>query len=208
MLALIAGTIGRQSKGPGTISFNNEPYNGENFDYLRAAELRENFFCIFPQKAFFLPISTRDNYIILNGTEKNKEKTFSSRESPDLLSGGQQQKILMDIVLDDKKPVWFLDEPLTNMDAERRFYFWKTIFNSFKKEPKTIFFIDHWIDSIIIRDKDFKFHGTLSVSMERRGNEKLFTSEIHEIKIYVNSSPEDFFYRQALKSKNELNILK
>ena len=34
MLALIAGTIGRQSKGPGTISFNNEPYNGEIFSLL------------------------------------------------------------------------------------------------------------------------------------------------------------------------------
>ena len=50
--------------------------------------MRERQFCIFPQKAFFLPVSSRDNYIILNGSDKQKAKSFSSKEYPDLLSGG------------------------------------------------------------------------------------------------------------------------
>ena len=123
ILALIAGAIGKKVAGRGSVMFNGEDYNDDGFNYLRAGDIRENYFCIFPQKAFFLPVSTRDNYIILSGADKEKAKSFSDRESPDLLSGGQQQKILMDIVLDDKKPVWFLDEPLTNMDSERRKYF-------------------------------------------------------------------------------------
>ncbi len=206
MLALIAGHIGEKTGNTGTIRFNDESYNGPDFNYIRAAEIREKFFCIFPQKAFFLPVSTRDNYIILNGTEKKKEKFFSSQESPDLLSGGQQQRILMDIVLDDKKPVWFLDEPLTNMDSERRQYFWETLVMAFKNPLRTVFFIDHWITGIIMKDKDFQHFGTLGVKMETRRNKKSPDLETQEIEIFKNSSPEEFFNRQIQMIHRELSL--
>ncbi len=208
MLALIAGNIGKKATNKVSIMFNGEAYNGDNFNYLRAAEMREKSFCIFPQKAFFLPISTRDNYIILNGTEKEREQSFSSRESPDLLSGGQQQKILMDIVLDDKKPVWFLDEPLTNMDAERRHYFWITLDNACRKGLRIIFFIDHYLDRAIIKDADFQHHGTLGVTMSRYSRSKSPDMESQEIDIYRNNSPHNFFSRQALNIEHEISLKK
>lgn len=198
ILALIAGCIGKKAYGGGTVRFNGEAYNGDDFNYLRAGDIREKSFCIFPQKAFFLPVSTQDNYIILNGTDKVKEKSFSSQESPDLLSGGQQQKILMDIVLDDKKPVWFLDEPLTNMDSERRKYFWNTLKKAYAKRLGLIFFIDHWLDHIIKNDKDFRHHATLNVTMENRQSSKVPHVESQNIEIYENGSPYDFFDRQSL----------
>ncbi len=208
MLALIAGNIGKDAANKVSIIFNGEAYNGDNFNYLRAAEIREKYFCIFPQKAFFLPISTRDNYIILNGTEKDREKSFSSQEYPDLLSGGQQQKILMDIVLDDKKPVWFLDEPLTNMDAERRHYFWMTLDRAYGKGLRIIFFIDHWLDHIIISDPDFQHHGTLGVTMKRYGKGRSPDIESQGIQIYKNRSPHAFFSRQALIIEKEISLNK
>ena len=208
MLALIAGNIGKHAANKVSISFNGEAYNGDNFNYLRAADIREKNFCIFPQKAFFLPISTRDNYIILNGTEKEREKFFSSREYPDLLSGGQQQKILMDIVLDDKKPVWFLDEPLTNMDAESRHYFWITLDKAYGKGLAIIFFIDHWLDHIIISDPDFQHHCALGVTMKRYSKGISPDIESQGIQIYKNSSPHAFFSRQALIIEREMSLNK
>ena len=53
MLALIAGSIGKKTgRSPGGIKFNGEAYRGDKFDYIRAAEIREKSFCIFPQRAF------------------------------------------------------------------------------------------------------------------------------------------------------------
>ena len=162
ILALTAGSIGGRVPGnQGTIKFNSEAYDGEGFNHIRAAEIREKHFCVFPQKAFFLPVSTRDNYIILNGSDRQKAAAFSSLEYPDLLSGGQQQKLLMDMVLDEKKAVWFLDEPLTNLDAERRHYFWMTLKSAYQKGLKTVFFIDHWISKKIKNDKSFLHCNTL-----------------------------------------------
>lgn len=197
MLALIAGHIGEEKEDRGTIRFNGESYKGKNFDYIRAAEIRENYFCIFPQKAFFLPVSTRDNYIILNGSEKEKKHDFSSDESPDLLSGGQQQRILMDIVLDEKKPVWFLDEPLTNMDWERRLYFWESLIKAFDRMPRTLFFIDHWMVPAIKNDEDFRLFGTLISQMENPREEGSSEPESQEIEIYENTAPHSFFKRQV-----------
>jgi ABC-type multidrug transport system ATPase subunit len=208
MLALIAGHIGEQTAHRGVIRFNGESYKGANFNYLRAADIRENYFCIFPQKAFFLPISTRDNYIILNGSEKEKENSFSHRESPDLLSGGQQQRILMDIVLDEKKPVWFLDEPLTNMDSERRLYFWEILIKAFKRLPRTVFFIDHWMVPVIKKDKDFRLFGTLITLMENRREDRSPDLEPQEIEIYENRSPDQFFKRQIQQINMELSLKK
>ncbi|MFC1534938.1 ATP-binding cassette domain-containing protein [Thermodesulfobacteriota bacterium] len=205
MLSLISGYIGEKVNDMGVIRFNGEPYNGGDFNYIRAAEIREKYFCIFPQKTFFLPISTRDNYVVLNGTEKEKEESFSSLESPDFLSGGQQQKILMDIVLDEKKPVWFLDEPLTNMDSERRSYFWKTLENAFNKGLLTVFFIDHWMDSVIKSDKDFRYYGTLSSRIENLWRDKPSYSKIQEIEIYENSFPDKFINKQVRKIKREMS---
>jgi len=200
MLALIAGRIGKKANnGKGAIKFDGENYSGEYFNHIKAAEIREKSFCIFPQKAFFLPVSTRDNYIILNGSEKKKSESFSSLESPDLLSGGQQQKILMDIVLDDKKPVWFLDEPLTNMDSERRHYFWRTLDSAFKRELRTIFFIDHWIGGEIKNDDNFQCNSKLHVSIETRQKNKPPDKVVKNIEIYENNSPEEFIIEQIQK---------
>jgi ABC-type multidrug transport system ATPase subunit len=200
ILALISGRIGKKAARGGTVKFNGEAYNNHDFNYLRAGDIRERSFCIFPQKAFFLPVSTRDNYIILNGTDKEKEKSFSPHESPDLLSGGQQQKILMDILLDHKKPVWFLDEPLTNMDSERRKYFWYTLKKAYERRLGIVFFIDHWLDRLIKNDDDFEHHATLRVSMENRQKGKPPHSESQEIEIYENSSPYAFFDRQSRRA--------
>jgi energy-coupling factor transporter ATP-binding protein EcfA2 len=206
MLALLAGHIGQEKDDRGVIRFNGESYKGEDFDYLRAAEIREDFFCIFPQKAFFLPVSTRDNYIVLNGSEKEKEHAFSPHESPDLLSGGQQQRILIDIVLDEKKPVWFLDEPLTNMDSERRLYFWETLGKAFMKEgSRTVFFIDHWLVPAIKEDGDFRLFGTLRTRMENRLEDGSSDPGSQEIEIYENTAPDSFFQRQIQDIKKELS---
>jgi ABC-type multidrug transport system ATPase subunit len=197
MLALISGNIGKRVSHSGDIKYLGISYRGDNFTYIRAAEIREQYFCIFPQKAFFLPISTRDNYLFLNGSDKRKSLAFSSQESPDLLSGGQQQKLLIDIVLDEKKPVWFLDEPLTNMDLERRHYFWRSLDNAYSRSSKIIFFIDHWLDRAITMDKDFQHYCTLSATRQNLMKGKTPYIESQDINIYMNNSPEGFFKRQA-----------
>ncbi|MFC1840852.1 ATP-binding cassette domain-containing protein [Thermodesulfobacteriota bacterium] len=208
ILALITGTIGKKATGNGTVAFSGEAYNGRKFTYLKAADIREKYFCIFPQKAFFLPVSTRDNYIILNGSDKRKEHALSSNEFPDLLSGGQQQRILMDILLDDSKPVWFLDEPLTNMDIERRHYFWKCMVNAINNRVNTIFFIDHWLDSTILMDRDFHHHATITATRYSFQKGKTNVPESQPIEIYENNTPEGFFSRQGQVIKRELTVKK
>ena len=200
MLALISGCIGKKANNhKGTIRFNGEAYNSKNFNHIRAAEIREESFCIFPQKVFFLPISTRDNYIILNGSENIIAESFSSQEYPDLLSGGQQQKILMDFLLDEKKPVWFLDEPLANLDAERRHYFWKTLDRAYRKELSTVFFIDHWMGMEVKNDDNFRYFNMLKVYTENRQKNKPPDIGFRTIEIYENNSPQEFFDLQIKK---------
>jgi ABC-type cobalamin/Fe3+-siderophores transport system ATPase subunit len=204
MLALTAGRISKKALlDRGTIRFNNIAYNGGGLDPLKAADTRERYFCIYPQKAFFLPVSTRDNYLILNGTDPLKAARFSDRQLPDLLSGGQQQKVLMDIVLDDKKPVWFLDEPLTNLDAERRLYFWKTLRQSYSRALSTIFFIDHWIGAEIKTNTGFKLCNSLQVTLENHQGGKEIEIETRQIDIYESRSPETFFDSQIEKAERE-----
>lgn len=202
LLALTAGCIGKQAGSDRQmIQFNHLFYNGKNFDYIEAAKIREKYFCIFPQKAFFLPVSTRDNYVVLNGSDPKKEAMFSSREYPDLLSGGQQQKILMDIVLDDKKKVWFLDEPLANLDAKRRHYFWMKLDEAWKKELKMIFFIDHLMGVQIKNAEDFRYCNSLYVTTENTRKNVLFETEVKKIEIYENRMPQKFFNRQIKNFK-------
>lgn len=209
MLGLIAGCIGEKAKNyKGTIKFNGKAYNAKDFNYIRAAEIREKSFCVFPQKVFFLPVSTRDNYTILNGSDEKKATLFSSQEHPDLLSGGQQQKILMDIILDEKKPVWFLDEPLTNMDPERCHYFWETMYSAYKKELSIVFFIDHWMDAEIKNDGNFQHCNTLRVFTENRQKNKPPDIEFRNIEIYQNDSPQDFFFKQIQKIEREKTLNK
>jgi ABC-type multidrug transport system ATPase subunit len=197
LLALLAGCIGKKGmEQPGDIEFQGESYKGKQFDHIRAAEIREKNFCIFPQKAFFLPVSTRDNYMVLNGSDRNRAETFSDRENPDLLSGGQQQKILIDIVLDDKKPVWFLDEPLTNLDAERRYYFWTTLERAYSKELRTVFFIDHYMGTEVKNDEDFLFYNALSVYTKNVHPDSSPELELKQIEIYENRDPQNFFRKQ------------
>ena len=197
LLALTAGDVGKGGKtGAGSIAYNGEAYNGPGFNHIRAAELRERYFCIFPQKVFFLPVSTRDNYIVLNGSDRNREASFSLKEYPDLLSGGQQQKVLMDIILDEKKPVWFLDEPLSNLDAERRHYFWVMLEKAYKISLQTAFFIDHWMGREIKNDRHFCFYNTLQVVTENRQKDSVPEIESRYIEIYENNAPLEFFARQ------------
>jgi len=204
MLALTAGRIGKHAgAGGGTVVFNDTAYNGSDLDPVTAAEIREKYFCIYPQKAFFLPVSTRDNYMMLNGSDPEKAKRFSSRQFPDLLSGGQQQKVLMDIVLDDKKPVWFLDEPLTNLDAERRQYFWQTLRSGYGKKLNTVFFIDHWMGDDIREKKYFSYYNSLRVVLENRKGGRYDDAEFKQIDLFVNNSPEAFFDDQIKKTERE-----
>lgn len=204
MLALTVGTIGGRAAGnQGGISFNREAFNSKGFDHIKAAGVREKCFCIFPQKTFFLPVSTRDNYRILNGSDKIKEASFSTVEYPDLLSGGQQQKVLMDIVLDEKKPVWFLDEPLTNLDAERRHYFWLTLEKAYRRELKTIFFIDHWMSKKIKNESSFVRCNTLQAVTENRQKNRAPEKESKKIEIYANTDPQSFFEQQTRQTEKE-----
>ena len=201
MLALIAGQVGKMADGrPGGICYNGEAYGHRRFDCFRAADIREKYFCIFPQKAFFLPVSSRDNYLILNGTDRAKADEFPAGENPDLLSGGQQQKILMDIVLDEKKPVWFLDEPLANLDARRRVYFWQVLHRACTGQSRTLFYIDHWMGPEIKRHPQFTHHNTLHVAVEKGPAGHRDDSNGKRIDIYHNPDPARFFLDQAQKA--------
>ncbi|MBI9086338.1 MAG: ATP-binding cassette domain-containing protein [Desulfobacterales bacterium] len=201
MLALIAGQVGKMAGGcPGGIRYNGEAYGGSRFDCFRAADIREKYFCIFPQKAFFLPVSSRDNYLILNGTDRAKADEFSDGENPDLLSGGQQQKILMDIVLDEKKPVWFLDEPLANLDARRRVYFWQILHRACMGQDRTLFYIDHWMGPEIKRHPRFTHHDTLHVAVEKGLAGQRDDHNGKTIDIFHNPDPAAFFLDQARKA--------
>ena len=208
MLALTTGNIGKKAcADTGAIKFNGQAYNAKGFDYIGAAEIREKSYCIFPQKVFFLPVSTRDNYMVLNGSDKQRAQSFSSQEYPDLLSGGQQQKTLMDIVLDAEKPVWFLDEPLTNLDAERRYYFWTTLARAYQKKLTTIFFIDHWMGKKIKADKHFQHLSTLQVLTENRQKNSPPETGSRHIQIFENNNPQDFFSQQ-IQQVQEKKVVK
>ena len=204
MLSLTAGAIGNHAAtGPGTVVFNGTAYNEKGFDHIRAAEIRETFFCVFPQKAFFLPVSVRDNYLVLNGSDPKKAAGFSDRQNPDFLSGGQQQKILMDIALDEKRPVWFLDEPLANLDAERRHYFWKTLKTARGKGLGTIFLIDHWMGEKIRQHRDFERFNGLRVFIENRKGGGGPEIEFKKINIYANPVPDEFLDDQIRKTQGD-----
>lgn len=198
MLALIAGQVGNMADARSDgIRYNGEAYGNSRFDCFQAADIREKYFSIFPQKAFFLPVSSRDNYLILNGTDRAKANEFSHGENPDLLSGGQQQKILMDIVLDEKKPVWFLDEPLANLDARRRVYFWQTLHRACMGQNRTLFYIDHWMGPEIKRHPQFTHYSALQVVLEKGPPGQGGDGNGKTIDIYHNPDPAAFFLDQV-----------
>jgi len=114
----------------------------------------------------------------------------------------------MDIVLDQKKPVWFLDEPLSNLDAERRHYFWKLLEKAFLNGLETIFFIDHWMSMKVMKDKHFKHLDTLVVVAESRHNGKQVSVVKRNIDIYENRSPENFLKDQTVMSQREKTLEK
>jgi len=203
LLSLTAGRIGCGGSEGGTIRFNETVYSEKGFDHLAAAKLRETYFSIFPQKTFFLPVSVRENYLLLNGSDPEKARRFSGLQMPDLLSGGQQQKILMDIVLDVRRPVWFLDEPLSNLDAGRRLYFWKTLKKGFDRRLQTAFFIDHSMGEQIASDSQFHRVNTLRVFTENRRTGFAGTVENKQIGLYVNPAPAGFLDRQIQKATAE-----
>lgn len=92
-------------------------HNNFNFSYLP-----QNY-----SNDFQLPASLKD---ILNAFEV-KEKHLSSGLSPDLLwrtcSGGEKQRILLDIVLNRKADILLLDEPLNNLDEKSKEALWKSL---------------------------------------------------------------------------------
>lgn len=201
MLSLVSGRIGKMpNMGNGSISFRGAVYSDEKFSHIRAAEIREKYFCIFPQKAFFLPVSTRDNYLILDGSDKKKTEQFSSREYPDQLSGGQQQRVLMDIVLNENKPIWFLDEPLSNMDRENRIYFWKKMERAFKAGVQIIFFIEHWMDSKIKKEACFQHVNRIQSSGYRENTRHIKKEDApRKIDIYKCDKMDNFFSKFFLE---------
>ena len=197
LLALTAGRIGpRPGPVPGFIRFDGEAYNGRGFNHIRAAEIRRRHFCIFPQKVFFLPVSTRDNYAILNGSDPARARRFSPREFPAALSGGQQQQTLMDMVLDPAKPVWFLDEPLSNLDAARQRYFWQILAGAWRAQVRMVFFVDHGLQAVIAGDPAFDPVARLRVRAENRYKGRLLHRAEQHIEILYNKNPQTFLRRQ------------
>ena len=109
----------------------------------------------------------------------------------------------MDIVLDEKKPVWFLDEPLANLDAERRHYFWMTLDKAYQKELAIVFFIDHWMGQKIVHASDFRHYNTLQVVSENRQKHRPPERDHKQIEIYENNDPQEFFRQQIEKAESE-----
>jgi ABC-type multidrug transport system ATPase subunit len=192
LLALTAGWAGSPpADARGEIAFRGRGYRRADFSPRAAAALRERYFAIFPQKAFFLPVSIRDNYRILNGSDPRRAEALSARRHPAQLSGGQQQQLMMDIVLDGQKPVGFLDEPLTYMDAARRRYFWQSLDAAWRDGLSTIFLIDHALTGAVRSCDDFRPCGHLftTIGDGRRREEG-------DVKIYLNARPSGFIRRQ------------
>jgi len=196
LLALLAGQVGTGDGGcRGRIVYAGNDYRDSGFTTLRAADLREAYFAIFPQRAFFLPVSTRDNYRILNGRDPLRALDFSDREIPQHLSGGQQQCVLMQIVLDPHKPVWFLDEPLANLDAERRLAFWRLVAAGWGERVHIIFYIDHLMAARVHADRSFVCCECLQVTYTHRCTPSA-SDEIKTIRLYHTAEPDEFFQRQ------------
>jgi ABC-type nitrate/sulfonate/bicarbonate transport system ATPase subunit len=204
LMSLTAGTLG--PTGPesrGTVSFNGTAYNDRGFDAVKAAKIRQRYYGIFPQKVFFLPVSSRDNYRILNGRDPAITRRFSKSELPDRLSGGQQQERLMEIVLDDEKPIWFLDEPLTHLDAERRLVFWRKLEKALQKGLQTVLMVDHWIAEAIRGLPELERVNTLRMYMESRRSRQPSQVVFRTIDIYRMAHPLAFVRHQIRGAATE-----
>jgi len=185
MLSLTAGTLGpRGPDNPGSVRFMGTAYNERGFDAIRAAEIRERYYAIFPQKVFFLPVSSRDNYRILNGRDPAKAESFSENEYPHWLSGGEQQERLMEIVLDEDKPIWFLDEPLTHLDTERRLVFWRKLEKALQGGLRTVFLVDHWMAGAVRENSGFEKVNTLRAYAENRQRDQRSRLDFQTVDIY------------------------
>lgn len=197
LLSLTAGELGpRPGQDRGTVVFDGTAYDEPGFDAVRAADIRERHFGIFPQKVFFLPVSTRDNYRILNGRDPDRARRFSDREYPSLLSGGQQQERLMEIVLDESKPLWFLDEPLTHLDAERRLLFWRKLETAVRNGLRSVLMVDHRMAGAVRREPEFRHVHTLRATVETRGAARTGPEEFRTIDLYHTARPLPFVRRR------------
>jgi len=202
MLALLSGDIGKKSKGHnGSIQFNNTNYNDLKFNYLKAAVIREQNFCIFTQEVFFLPgITSRKMYSVLNSSNENSlniYKDIPKSERPNFLSGGQQQSRYMDIVFKKKKPVWFLDEPFNNMDNRNKIKFWEIIKNVNNISSKIFFLIDHGLNKIVKNNEHFEVYNKIISSTNN--NEQV---EKYNITIYKLINPDLFIENEILNYKD------
>jgi len=142
MLALMEGSIGKKSyKSDGLLSFGKFSYHDRKFNHYTAEKIREDYFAILTQDVFFLPnITTRVHYYHFKGIN---DKHISKSEEPSSLSGGQRQNRFIDMILNKKKRVWFLDEPFNNLDQNNNMNLRNILINELKINDKIIFLVDH-----------------------------------------------------------------
>jgi energy-coupling factor transporter ATP-binding protein EcfA2 len=193
LLALTAGEVGvrRKNSPAGVIAFDGESYRHAGFNAASAADLRQAHFAIFPQNVFFLPLPARDNYRLLNGT--GRALRFPARQYPQHLSGGQQQQMLLDMVLDIAKPVWFLDEPVTNLDQHHRRRFWQRLADALQHPPRIVFLIDHAVPP---PSTDTHLLAALQVTVVARESGQRFHWGRHRFEIIELKDPQTFVNQQ------------
>ncbi len=222
MIALLAGSIGKKSNnGDGKIKYvdsEKREYPYDTFDSYKAAEIREEHFCIISQEIFFLPgLSLCQNYHILNNADNNCNFNWLNRscqnvcgvlnrpnEKPCDLSGGQQQQSFMSIIFDEKKSVWFLDEPFNNMDKNNKKRFWEKLQDVCSKSSKIIFLIDHGMSDEADTDKELFNRPELIESKTKNYNSSSREDIFFDIKVYKIQETQKFIDRQINKhAKND-----
>jgi len=199
ILSLLSGSVGKAAGDEsGKIKYGREAYADQKFDYLKAAEIRENDFCIFSQDVFFLPgLTIKENYRILN--RMNDAGGFPSDKYASSLSGGEQQERFIRILLQENKKVWFLDEPFNNLDQRNRQRFWELLKTSYSESPKIIFLIDHGMSNIAENNEHFILYTSLRVSSQNREDDPAF------LKIYSIQEPIKFLEGLAVGTKKHPN---
>ncbi len=147
------------------------------FNAYVAARIREKDFTIVPQDIFFIPgLDTGTSYQFLNGAANNscldkEEFDKFAQENPAALSGGEKQWAFLLLALNKNKPVWFLDEPLNNLDSKRQIKFWDSIEEH--HTGRIILIADHGTtNDTETNPRLFKRHCAIHALMRKKGVEK------------------------------------